>query len=159
MAGLGPVAHASDLLRELIAVGSRPPDYITGMRDGVGAFLEWLQRWPARSRAWGLEILSLGDAGFEARERTITRLQRLFDTVALRARREHVGLPDLPEVVSRAVILASVDLANGQIRAGRLKTLRDDLEGPILYIWLLGLAGHDVAATAVGDSILRPGPS
>ena len=148
----------SDLLRELVAAGSRPPDYITGMRDGVRAFLEWIKRRPAGSRAWGLEILALGASGFEARERSITRLQRLFDTVAVRARREHAGLPDPPEIVSRAVVLASVDLANAQIRAGLFETLREDLEGPILYLWLLGLAGHEVAATTAGGSgrLARP---
>jgi len=138
----------SDLLRELVEIGRRPPDYATGMRDGVRAFLDWLQRRPAASRAWTVEILALGAVGLEAREHSITRMQRLFDTVAVRARREQPGLPELPDVVSRAVVLATIDLATTQIRSGKLATLRPDLEAPILYLWLLGLAGHDVATSA-----------
>lgn len=139
----------SDLFRELVEVGSQPGDYITGMRDGVRAYLEWLQRWPAGSRVCAVEILTLGAAGLEARERTVVRAQRLFDTIAARARREQAGLPDPPAAVSHAVVLATMELASAHIRAGRLATLRDELEGPLLYLWLLGLAGHDVAAAAV----------
>jgi hypothetical protein len=129
-------------------VGVGPSDYVSGMRLGVRAYLEWLQRWPAASRACTVEILALGAAGLEARDQTIARVQRLFDTIAARARSEQAGLPDLPGVVSRAVVLASLELATDQIRAGKLATLREDLEEPILYLWLLGLAGHEVAAGA-----------
>lgn len=142
----------SDLLRELVEVGRGPTAYLAGMRHGVRAYLQWLQRWPSGSRAWTVEILALGAPGLEARELTIARLQRLFDTVAARARREQAGLPDLPDVVSRAVALATVDLATAQIRSGQLATLREDLEAPLLYLWLLGLTGgHEVAATALGS--------
>lgn len=139
----------TDLLRELVDVGRPPPDYVTGMRDGVRAYLQWLCRWPAASRAWCVEILGLGASGLEARERTIIRLRRLFDTVAARARQEQTGLPELPDVVSRAVVLATLDLPTEQIRTGQLATLRQDLEARILYLWLLGLAGHEIAASAI----------
>lgn len=138
-----------DLVRELVDVGLRHADYVTGMRDGVGLFVEWLQRWPAGSRAWSFEILALGAAGLDARERAIGRVRRLFDTIAARARSEQAGLPDLPDVVSRAVILASLELATDAIRSGQLEARRQELEASLLYLWLLGLAGHEVAASAV----------
>jgi AcrR family transcriptional regulator len=139
----------SDLLQELVSAGTRSADYITGMREGVAALLDWLVRRPAGGRAWSLEVLSLGAPGLEAREHAITRLQRLFDTVAARARPEQAGLPTPPPIVSRAVVLASIDVASSHIRAGQLQTIREDLEGPILYLWLLGLSGHETAAAAV----------
>ena len=139
-----------ELLRELIEVGGRQPDYVTGMRDGVRVFVEWLQRRPAGSRAWTCEILALGATGLDARERAIQQMQRLFDTIAARARSEQPGLPELPDVVSRAVILASLELATHAIRSGQLDARSAELESSLLYLWLLGLAGHDVAAAAVG---------
>jgi len=146
-----------DLLRELVEVGSQPQDYLAGVRAGVRAYLDWLEHWPAGSRVCAVEILTLGAAGLEAREHTVVRARRLFGTIAARARREQPGLPDPPAVVSHAVVLATMELACAHIRAGRLATLREDLEEPVLYLWLLGLAGHEVAGAAAGAAVGEPG--
>jgi hypothetical protein len=51
-------------------------------------------------------------------------------------------------VVSRAIVFAAVELTTQYIREDRVGSL-PELENDVLYLWLMLVAGHDVAAAAV----------
>ena len=60
-------------------------------------------------------------------------------------------MPTVPDIVARASILAVLDLATEYVRQGRTGSL-PELENEIVYLWLLGVAGHEVAALATEAS-------
>jgi hypothetical protein len=64
---------------------------------------------------------------------------------------EQPELPSIPEVVSRAMVVAAFELTTRYVREGRVSSL-PELESDMLYLWLVGLAGHEVAAAAVASS-------
>jgi AcrR family transcriptional regulator len=145
------VAHdeiTRELLRHLVLVGTKQPGYVEGMRDGVRAYLQfWAQR-PDAARFWTIETAAAGPNGLAHRERALQRFARLFQTVADRARREQPELPAIPDVVSRAVTASTVDLTAQYVQNNRTQAL-PELENDLLYLWLMGLANHQVAAQAL----------
>jgi hypothetical protein len=72
---------------------------------------------------------------------------RLYRTFAELARAEHPELPSIPDVVARAIVVGAVELVSQYIREDRVSSL-PELESPLLYLWVMVLAGHEVAATA-----------
>ena len=54
----------------------------------------------------------------------------------------------MPDAVARAMVVAGVELTTHYIREDRVSSL-PDLESDVLYLWLMVLAGHEVAAAAV----------
>ena len=50
--------------------------------------------------------------------------------------------------MARAIVVAAVELTTQYIREDRVSSL-PELESDVLYLWLMVLAGHDVAAAAV----------
>lgn len=91
-----------------------------------------------------------GEEALAQRERTLGSFARLFRAIAERAAIEQPGLPAVPEIVPRASILAVLDLATEYVRQGRTSSM-PELENEIVYLWLLGIAGHEVAARATSD--------
>ena len=52
--------------------------------------------------------------------------------------------------MARAMVVAAVELTTQYIREDRVSSL-PELESDVLYLWLMVLAGHDVAAAAVSS--------
>ena len=141
-------AITRELLDQMVAAGTSQPGYVEGIRDGVHAYLRfWSERADA-ARVWSVEILAAGEEALVQRERTLRRFTRLFQTMAERAATEQPGLPTVPDVVARAMVVAAVELTTQYIREGRVSSL-PELENDVLYLWLMVLAGHEVAAAAV----------
>ena len=57
-------------------------------------------------------------------------------------------LPRGPHRLSRAIVVAAIELTTQYIREDRVSSL-PELEEDVLYLWLMVLAGHEVAATAL----------
>ena len=136
------------LIDEIVAVGTSQADYVDGMRDGVRVYLNFWREHPEAARVCALDVLAVGEQGLAHREQTLASMARLFRGIAERAAREQSGLPELPAVVPRAIVVASVELTTEYVRQGRTASL-PDVEDDMLYLWLMGIAGHEVAAAAM----------
>jgi AcrR family transcriptional regulator len=139
---------ARELLEVMVAVGASQPSYVEALRDGVRAYLEFLSSRPEAARVVTVEVLAAGGRALEHHEHTLRSSARLFRAVAERARVERPELPIVPDVVSRAIPVAIVELITWCVREDRAHSLHE-LESDILYLLLLGLAGHEVAAAAL----------
>ena len=141
----------SELLTEIVAVGTNQASYVEAVRDGIRVYLRFWSERPDAARACTVEVMAAGEKALALRERTLGRFARLFHAMAERAAVEQPGLPKVPEIVPRAAILAVLDLATEYVRQGRTSSL-PELENEIVYLWLLGIAGHEVAAGATTDT-------
>jgi AcrR family transcriptional regulator len=140
-------AITRELLDEMVAVGTSQSSFVEGMRDGVRSYLRFWSEHPEAARVCTLEVLAVGGEALAHREHTLRTFARLFRTIADRARMEHPALPTVPDMVSRAMVVAALELTTQYVREGRVSSL-PELERDILYLWLMGLAGHEVAAAA-----------
>lgn len=141
-------ATTRELLDQMVAAGTSQPSYVEGIRDGVRAYLRfWSERADA-ARVWSLDIHAAGEEALVHRERTLESFTRLFQTIAERAAAEQPGLPTVPDLVARAMVVAAVELTTRYIREDRVSSL-PELENDVLYLWLMVFAGHEVAAAAV----------
>ncbi len=141
---------ARELLDVMVTVGTSQQNYVEGLRGGVRAYLEFLSTRPEVARVVTVEVLSAGGRALEHHEHTLRLCARLFQTVAEQARVEQRELPIVPDIVSRAIPVAFVELVTWYVREDRVASL-PELENDILYLLLMGLAGHDVAATAIAS--------
>ncbi len=140
-------AITRELLAEIVAVGTNQASYVDAVRDGVRAYLRFWSERPEAARACTMEVMAAGEPALVQRERTLGSFAGLFRTNAERAAAEQPALPTIPDIVARASILAVLDLATEYVRQGRTGSL-PELENEIVYLWLLGVAGHEVAALA-----------
>ena len=140
-------ATTRELVDQMIAAGTSHSDYVEGIRDGVRAYLKFWSERPDAARVCTLEVMAAGPEALAHRERTLQSFARLYRTVAERAREQQPDLPVVPDVVSRVIVVAAVELTTQYIREDRVSSL-PDLENDVLYMWLMVLAGHDVAAAA-----------
>ena len=141
-------ATMRELLDVMIAAGTSESSYVEGMRNGVRAYLKFWSERPDAARMCTLEVMAAGGEALAHREHTLRSFTRLYRAVAERARQEEPGLPNVPDVVSRAIVFAAVELTTQYIREDRVGSL-PELENDVLYLWLMLVAGHDVAAAAV----------
>jgi AcrR family transcriptional regulator len=139
---------ARELLDVMVTVGTSQPNYVEGLRGGVRAYLEFLSARPEVARVVTVEVLAAGGRALEHHEHTVRRCARLFHAVAEQARVERPDLPTVPDVVSRAIPVAFIELVTLYVREDRVSSLHE-LESDILYLLLMGMAGHDVAAAAL----------
>ncbi|HTZ65849.1 MAG TPA: TetR/AcrR family transcriptional regulator [Solirubrobacteraceae bacterium] len=137
-----------DLLDQMVAAGTSEPSYIEAMRNGVRAYLKFWSERPDAARLFTLEVMAAGSEALAHREHTLRSFARLYKTVAERAKAEQPGLPTVPDVVSRTIVIAAVELTTQYIRENRVGSL-PELENDVLYLWLMLVAGHEVAATAL----------
>jgi AcrR family transcriptional regulator len=138
------------LFEEVVAVGSSETSYVDGMRAGVRAFLAFWRDHPSAARACTVDVLSAGEEALAHRERRLGSMTRLFQNIAERAAADQPGRPNIPPVVSRAIVVAAVELTTEYVRLGRSSSLLE-LEDDMLYLWLMGVAGHEVAAAAIAS--------
>jgi AcrR family transcriptional regulator len=141
-------ATTRELLEQMVIAGTSQPGYIEGIRDGVRAYLKFWGERPDAARACTLEVMAAGPEALTHREHTLRSFERLYRTVVERARAEQPDLPTIPDVVSRAIVVAAVELTSQYVREDRVSSL-PELENDVLYLWLMVLAGHEVAATAL----------
>jgi AcrR family transcriptional regulator len=141
-------ATTRELLEQMVAAATSQAGYVKWMRDGVRAYLKFWSERPEAARAWMLEVMAAGGEALAHREHALRSFERLYRAVAERARAEHPDLPDIPDLVARAIVVGAVELTAQYIREDRVSSL-PDLESDVLYMWLMVLAGHRVAAAAL----------
>jgi AcrR family transcriptional regulator len=141
-------AITRELLDQMVAAGTSQPSYVEGIREGVRAYLKFWSERPDAARAWTLEVMAAGSEALAHREDALRRCASLYRAVAERAGAEQPGLPTVPDVVSRAIVVAAIELTTQYIREDRVSSL-PQLENDVLYLWLMVLGGHEVAAAAL----------
>ena len=141
-------AVTRELLERMVAAGTSQPSYIDGMREGVRAYLKFWSENADAARVCMVEVMAAGDEAAAHREHTMRSFVRLYRAVEERARAEDPGLPNVPDVVSRAIVYAAVELTTQYIREDRISSL-PQLENDVLYLWLMLIAGHETAAAAL----------
>jgi len=137
-----------ELLNQMVAVGTSEPSYVENMRNGVRAYLKFWSERPDAARACTLEVKTAATEAQSHGERTLRSFERLYRALAAQAREERPELPAIPDVVPRAIVVATLELVTDYVREGRVGSL-PELENDMLYLWLMGLAGHEVAAAAL----------
>jgi AcrR family transcriptional regulator len=137
-----------ELLEQMVAVGTSEPSYVENMRNGVRAYLKFWSERPDAARVCTLEVMAAGSEALAHSEHTLRSFGRLYRTIAEQARTEHPELPIIPGIVSRAIVVATLELVTDYVREDRVSSLTE-LENDLLYLWLMGLAGHEVAAAAL----------
>jgi AcrR family transcriptional regulator len=141
-------ATTRELMDEMIVAGTSQPNYVEGIRNGVRAYLRFWSERPDAARVCTLEVMAAGTEALAHREQTLRTFARLYRTVSERARAQQPGLPTVPDIVARAIVVGAVELTTEYIREDRVSSL-PELESDVLYLWLMVLAGHEVAAAAV----------
>jgi AcrR family transcriptional regulator len=148
-------AITRELLHEMVAAGINQASYVEAVREGVRAYLSFFSERPEAARACTLDILAGGEKALVHRERRIKSFARLFQATAERAATEQPGLPTLPAIVLRATVVVALELTTEYVRQDRVSSL-PELENDILYLWLMCLADHEVAAAAVATPATTP---
>jgi AcrR family transcriptional regulator len=144
-------AVTSELLAEIVAQGTSQASYVDAVRDGIRAYLRFWSERPDAARVCTIEVMAAGEKALAQRELTLGSFALLFRAVSERAATEQPGLPTVPDIVPRASILAVLELATEYVHQGRTSAL-PELEDEIVYLWLMGIAGHEVAARATAGS-------
>lgn len=139
-----------ELLAQMVAVGTSEPSYVENMRKGVRAYLSFWSERPDAARVCTLEIMAVGGEARAHSERTLRSFARLYRAIAAQAHIEQPELPTIPDVVPRAIVVATLELITDYVRQGRVSSL-PEFENDILYLWLMGLAGHEVASAALAN--------
>ena len=143
-------AIVRELLDQMVAVGTGGPSYVENMRNGVRAYLNFWSERPDAARVCTLEVVAAGSEARAHSGHTLRSFARLYRTIAQQARTEQPQLPTMPEIVRRAIVIATLELITDYVREDRVGSL-PEFENDILYLWLMGLAGHEIAAAAVSS--------
>ncbi len=130
--------EAAHLLAAAVAFASET-SWITAMRLGTRAYLQWWAQRPAFARAYFLGLPSAGTRAIAQRDRAYIPFRDMFAELAARARAEQPALQPLRPMIPRILVLAITELVAEEVRAGdaeQLGWLEDDIV--FLAITLLG---------------------
>ena len=117
--------------------GAAEPDWREAVRLGVEGYLAYWQERPAFSRAYFTEMHAAGPAAIAQRERQSEPYRRLFAALGERARVEEPGLPPMPALAPRMVVVGVTEIVAEEVRGGRtgeLSSLRDDVGDLIIAL-------------------------
>ena len=118
---------------------------IEGIRRGLTAWLKWWEDRPGLARAWLLELPLVGGPAAEQYQRLAQPYIELFRRIAQRIRREHPGLPPMPDFVPAFLTAGLLARLTDEVRnngAGNLTRLVE----PGVYITVKLLADDGTAA-------------
>jgi AcrR family transcriptional regulator len=124
-------------LFDAATTGAAEPYWREAVRRGVEGYLAYWQERPAFSRAYFTEMHAAGPAAIAQRERQSQPYRRLFAALGERARAEEPGLPPMPALAPRLVVVGVTELVAEEVRAGRtpeLSALRDDVAESIVAL-------------------------
>ncbi|MGH8531046.1 MAG: TetR/AcrR family transcriptional regulator [Nevskiales bacterium] len=100
------------------------------LRAGMRTYLRWWQDRPELSRAYFLEMPTVGTRAVAQRERAYRPFEEIFRQLMARARVEQPELLHPPDVVPRLLVIAITEFVAVEVRAGhgdRLVGLEEDL--------------------------------
>ncbi|GAB3721784.1 hypothetical protein GCM10027598_35860 [Amycolatopsis oliviviridis] len=139
------LAAYREITAEFIAQGVAAGAEAATPLDAVAAccdfLVDYVHRRPTAVRAALLEIYALGDAGLEAREKTLRAGEAVFDRTAEWLRATDPALPSPPPFTARTVVAATIELITQAIWIGTEDAYGQAREA-VRYTWLLGLFGH-----------------
>jgi AcrR family transcriptional regulator len=139
------------LLDDLITVGNSQSSWIEGVRRAAQTIVRFWCEHPNMVRFWMFEVFALGSDGLRHRARALHRFERLLEAAAERAKSEQQGLPEVPSIIHHATVVSTLEFVSQWILADGASD-PFDLEEALLYLWLMDIAGHEVAATALGST-------
>ncbi len=139
------------LLDDLVAIGNSQSSWIEGMRGATRAIVRFWSERPDMVRFWMFEIFALGSEGLSHRTKALCRFERLLETAAERAKSEQQGLPQVPSAVHHATVVSTLECVSQWILGDGASDPRD-VEDTLLYLWLMDIAGHEVAASALSST-------
>lgn len=121
--------HAGDMLDVLLGRAAEPT-WREALSAGMVDYLHFWQTRPAFTRAYFVELPAAGAKAVAQRDRVYAHFRAMFDAMAARARAEEKGLPPVPPLATRLLVLGITELIGEESRAGRadrLEVLHDDL--------------------------------
>jgi AcrR family transcriptional regulator len=122
-----------ELLEVVLRAGAED-DWVTAVRRGTAAYLEWWQRHAAFARAYFTGFAELGARAVAQRQAAYEPFVVMFTELGRLAREQQPGLAPLPPIVPRALVFAITEIVSDEIRGGRadeLPGLTDQL------VWLI----------------------
>ncbi|MDT8912348.1 TetR/AcrR family transcriptional regulator [Amycolatopsis sp. PS_44_ISF1] len=131
----------TEFIDQGVAVALAAPTPLEAVTACADQLVGYVHRHPTAVRAALLEIHALGDAGLEARERTLRRGEAVFNRTADWLRTTDPTLATPPSFTARTVIAATIELLTQAIWHGTDAVYTQTREA-IRYTWLLGLFGH-----------------
>jgi AcrR family transcriptional regulator len=135
-----------ELLEVVLAAGEED-DWVTAVRRGTAAYLDWWQRHAAFARAYFTGFAELGASAVAQRHAAYEPFVAMFTELGRLAREQQPGLESLPPIVPRALVFAITEIVSEQIRAGRageLPGLGEQL------VWLIvRMLADDASANAL----------
>lgn len=109
---------AGDLVAAISAAASEAT-WREVLRTGMRTYLRWWQDRPELSRAYFLEMPTVGERAVAQRERAYRPFEQIFMQLAKRACAEQRELRPPPAVVPRLVVIAITEFVAAEVRAGR----------------------------------------
>jgi AcrR family transcriptional regulator len=140
-------AELNEELLEVVLSARDEPDWVTAVRRGSAAYLEWWQRHAAFARAYFTGYAELGARAVAQRQAAYAPFVAMFAELGRRARDEQPQLPPLPQIVPRVLVFSITELVADEIRAGRADRLSE--LGPELFELIVRLLADDDTARAV----------
>lgn len=134
----------ADELRAAVVAFASETSWLTAIRLGTRAYLEWWAQRPAFARAYFLGLPSAGARAIAQRDRAYKPFRELLTELAARARAEQPSLPPLAPLVPRIMVLAITELVAEEVRAGRAEQL-GWLEDEVVFL-AVKLLGDDETA-------------
>jgi AcrR family transcriptional regulator len=141
---------SNELNEELLAVvlgAGDQDDWVSAVRRGTAAYLEWWQLHAAFARAYFMGFAELGARAVAQRQAAYEPFVAMFAELGRLAREQQPGLGPLPEIVPRALVFAITEIVSDEIQDGRadqLPGLADQL------VWLIvRMLADDATARAL----------
>ncbi len=131
----------TDFIAQGVAVAAEASNPLEAITACCEFLVDYVHERPAAVRAVLLEIYALGDAGLEAREKTLRAGEAVFDRTAKWVRATDPALPAPPPFTARTVVAATIELLTQAIWNGTEDAYGQAREA-LRYTWLLGLFGH-----------------
>jgi AcrR family transcriptional regulator len=111
-----------ELLEVVLAAGEED-DWVTAVRRGTAAYLDWWQRHAAFARAYFTGFAELGASAVAQRQAAYEPFVAMFTELGRLAREQQPELGSLPPIVPRALVFAITEIVSDEIRAGRADQL------------------------------------
>lgn len=137
--------EAADLL-SVATAHILPGDWLTSVRHGVRAYLRWWQERPEFSRAYFLELPTVGGRASAQRRKAYEPFEKMYVLLAAWIRKVNPKIEPLPKRVPRMLVIAITEIVADEIRAGRLGQL-SALEDDLMFLIVRLLHGGRPKAT------------
>ena len=131
------------------------PDWVTGTRQAVAAYVADVEVTAVRRRAWLIESLSLGEAGLAERDHAMQTPIELYAALLEVVREQEPELALPAPWFARAVAGAHVELVSQALRQ-RSSSAITELEPQLAYLWVATVGGHDRAQRALRTPLPAP---